>query len=87
MLRPPALLHWFPELRNYCDAAMALAASISRGSFKRLQQRPRGERLCEIDEAPGLMRSHADGGAVVPSHEDDWNRIAIRLETVPQLEA
>ena len=62
MLRPPALLHWFPELRNYCDAAMALAASISRGSFKRLQQRPRGERLCEIGLAGAGPTFGASGG-------------------------
>jgi hypothetical protein len=55
--------------------------------FERLDQGPRRERLCEIGEAPGLMRSRADDRAVVPSHVDDRHRIAIRLETMPQLDA
>ena len=41
------------------------SASSSRGSIKRLDQRPRGKRLCEIGEASGSKRSLANGGFVV----------------------
>jgi hypothetical protein len=58
-----------------------------RCSVEQVPQGLRRERLGEIGEAPGLMRSHADGRAVVRSHVDDRHSISSRLETVPQLDA
>ena len=69
-------------------ATMVLrSTSSSRGSCKRLHQRPRGERFCEIGEATGLMCGQTNGRAVVPSHVDDRHRIVPCFEAVPQLDA
>jgi hypothetical protein len=67
--------------------SMVWAASRSRGSLERLDQRLRRERLCEIGEASGLKRSHPDGRVVVPSHVDDRHGNASSLEAMPQLDA
>ena len=66
---------------------MVGVASSSRGFLERIYQRPRRERLCEIGETLGLIRSLANGGGIVPSHVDDRHRIARRLETEPYFDA
>ena len=69
-----------------CRRSMVWETSRSRGSFEQLDQRPRGERLREIGEAPGLKRSLASGGFVVSSHVDDRHRYARCFEPMPQFD-
>jgi hypothetical protein len=52
--------------------------------MQRDHQRHRREWLCQIGEAPGLMRSRANGWAVVPGDVDDRHRNVRFFETVPQ---
>ena len=63
------------------------AALSGRGFLERLDQRPRGERLGEIGDAPGLKRLRANGRIIVPGHVDDRHRIASQFETMPQCDA
>ena len=60
---------------------------LGRCSLERLDQRLRGERLCEIGHAPGSLRGHADGTVVVPCHVDDRHGNASSFEAMPQLDA
>src|ERR1700733_10931580 len=53
--------------------------------LKRLNQRLRRERLCEVGDASGFKRSHADGRVVVPSDVDDRDRTSRSFEVIPQL--
>ena len=69
------------------DGDAVARRSSSRGSLERLDQRLRGEWLCEIGEASGLKRSLASGGVVVSSHVDDRHGNVRRFETVPKLNA
>lgn len=41
--------------------------------FQWLDQRFRGERLCEIGKATGPKGSFANVWVVVPCHEDNWH--------------
>src|SRR6478736_4136615 len=54
--------------------------------MQRLDQRLRREWLCQIGEAPGLMRSLASGGAVVPGDVDDRHGIVCFLKTASHLD-
>jgi hypothetical protein len=60
---------------------------LGRCSLERLDQRIRGERLCEIGEAPGLKRGHANGRVVLRGHVDDRHRNPRSFETMSQLDA
>src|SRR6202035_3174298 len=53
--------------------------------LKRLDQRLRRERLCEVGDASGFQRSHAGGRIVVPSDVDDRHGNSSSFETMPQL--
>jgi hypothetical protein len=51
-----------------------------------LRQRRSGKWLGEKRKAPGTMRSLANGGVVIPGHEDDWRRDIFGLETLRHLD-
>ena len=61
-------------------------ASPGRRLLERLDQRPRRERLCEIGDASGFHRGHANGGVVVRGDVDDRHGNSRSLETVPQFD-
>ena len=50
-----------------------------RCSLERLDQRPRGERLCKIGETPGLMRGNTNGRVVVPQSSRSSSTTKTRL--------
>jgi hypothetical protein len=58
------------------------AAALCSGSIGDL-----AEWLCEMGDASGLQRGHADGRVVVCGKVDDRHRNPISLETMPQLDA
>jgi len=53
--------------------------------LKRLDQRLRRERLCEVGDASGFKRSCADGRTVVPSDVDERYGNSRSFEVIPQL--
>src|ERR1700739_4371755 len=53
--------------------------------LKRLDQRRRRERLCEVGDASGFKRSQAGGRVIVPGDVDERDGNSRSLETIPQL--
>jgi hypothetical protein len=53
--------------------------------LKRLDQRLRRERLCEVGDASGFKRGRADGKTVVPGDVDDRDGNSRSFEAIPQL--
>src|SRR5712672_2781341 len=68
-------------------APLARLYGLGRCSLERFDQRRRREWLCEISETPGVQRSLANGGVVVPGHVDDRHKTPSSFETMPQLDA
>ena len=60
---------------------------LGRCSLERLDQRLRRERLCEIGEASGLKRRHANGCVVVCGNVNNRHGYPSRFETMSKREA
>lgn len=55
--------------------------------LKRLDQRLRRERLCEIGDASGFQRSHPGAKVVIRSYVDDRHGNSSSFEIMPQFNA